>query len=221
MHSISTNQSFTTISCAYGDRTNIVLPDGTKVWLNSGSELSFNNNFQTKERNVKLEGEAYFSVKKDKLHPFKINSQGIEVKVLGTQFNLKAYPNENVVSATLVEGSLQVSSKSQQTTIEPNQKIIYLKDTQKMALIELSDTSPETEWIDGRMIFRNESLGDLELKLERWFDVDISFADEKVKQLRFTGTLDRESILETLSYFNYSPHLAYKLKGNVITFYSK
>lgn len=213
--------SYTNISCAYGDRTNITLPDGTKVWLNSGSKLSFNNNFQTEGRKVKLEGEAFFSVKKDKRHPFKINAQDVEVTVLGTKFDLKAYPDESTVSATLVEGSLQVKSKSQKTIIKPNEKVVYSKDTHKLSLQKLADTAPETEWVDGRMVFRNESLGELELKLERWFDVDINFADKKVKQLRFTGTLDRESILETLTYFDYSPHLAYKVNGNEITFYSK
>ena len=217
---VGTDHSVTTITCDYGDRTNIVLPDSTKVCLNSGSKLTFNNNFQKNGRDITLEGEAFFTVSKDEKHPFKVKTAEVEIEVLGTEFNLKAYPGEKVVSTTLVEGSLLIKSDNQQSRVKPNQKIIYSKETKKMALVELDDTSPETEWINGRMVFRNESLGELELKLERWFDVDIRFTDEQIKQLRFTGTLHRESILEALAYFNYSPYLDYKLSGNTIIFYT-
>jgi len=209
-----------TVSCAYGDRTNIVLPDSSLVWLNSGSTLSFNNNFEKSGRNLKLEGEAYFSVKKNKDSPFTVKTHDVEVEVLGTEFDLKAYPEENIVSATLVKGSLRINSGSHQKLIKPNQKVTYSKEYKQMSLNELTDTKPETEWKEGRLVFRNESLADLQLKLERWFDVEIVFADEAVKEKRFTGILQRESILEAVSYFALSKHVAYKFKGNKIIFYS-
>lgn len=214
------NDSFTTITCALGDKTNLILPDSSVVCLNSGSKLSFNNNFKKGERQVYLEGEAYFSVTKDKKNPFRIRTKDIEVEVLGTEFNLKAYADENVVSTTLVEGSVKISSSKQKTVIKPGQKLVYSKESEKMALYELADLSPETEWKDGRLVFRNESLGDLELKLERWFDVDIILADEAVKIRKFTGTLERESILEVMSYFSLAHSVDYKLDGNIITFYT-
>ena len=133
---------------------------------------------------------------------------------------MKAYADDKVVSTTLVEGSVKISSAKQKTVIKPGQKLVYSSETEKMALFELADLSPETEWKDGRLVFRNESLGDLELKLERWLDVDIILADEAVKTRKFTGTLERESILEVMSYFSLAHSVDYKLDGNKITFYT-
>jgi len=208
--------SVTTISCAFGDKTGIVLPDSSRVWLNSGSKLTFNSDFKSSGRNVQLEGEAFFSVSKDKNHPFRVKTSGLEITVLGTKFNVKAYPEENSISTTLVEGSVEVSGALQKTLIKPNQKLVLDKESQKMRMHEQTDTSPETEWKDGRLVFRNESLAELEPKLERWFDVDIVFADERVKQRRFTGVLERESILEVVSYFDLSKLVVCRIQGNKI-----
>lgn len=211
----------TTISCENGDRTSITLPDGSEVWLNSGSQLTFDNNFKNGKRQTYLTGEAYFSVKKDPQNPFVVNTSDINVEVLGTEFNLKAYPEENTISATLVTGSLRVNSKTQHTIIKPNQKLIFSKENSKMGLLELTDLSPEVEWKNGRFVFSNESLAEMKSRLEHWFDVEIEFADVQVQQRRFSGTIDRESILEALVYFGHSPFVSYRIDGNVITFYSK
>ena len=215
------DETFTTITCSLGDKSSIVLPDGSLVNLNSGSKLTFNNNFHDKYRQVSLEGEAFFSVTKNEDVPFIVSANDIRIQVLGTKFNVKAYPDENAVSTTLVEGSVDVKSATQESILKPNQKLVYNKDDQKMVLYNLSDITPEIEWKDGRLVFRNESLEELELKLERWFDVDIEFADEEVKNRRFTGILERESILEAVTYFNYSDKVGYRIKDNEITFYSK
>ncbi len=215
------NDDYTTITCAFGDKSTVSLPDGSLVYLNSGSKLGFNNNFKGNARKVTLEGEAYFSVVKNKKRPFKVHTSEIEIEVLGTEFNLKAYPDEEMVTTTLAEGSIRIRSNSQRAIMKPNQKMVFDRTVGKMTLHSLKDISPETEWKDGRMIFRNESLEEMELKLERWFDVDIEFADEHVKLKKFTGILERESILEALSYFNYSEQVGYRINDNEITFYSK
>lgn len=207
--------SLTTITCAFGDKSNIVLPDSSRVCLNSGSTLTFNSDFRN-GRKVELSGEAFFSVSKDKDHPFRVKTSDLEIQVLGTEFNVKAYPDENSISATLVEGSIEVIGQYQRTRLKPDQKLIFDKEKQKMALFELTDTSSDTEWKDGRLVFRNESLAELESKLKRWFDVDIIFADEQVKSRRFTGILERESILEVVSYFNLSNLVVCKIQGNKI-----
>jgi transmembrane sensor len=217
----SSTETYTTISCALGDKTEIVLPDSSKVFLNSGSKLIFNNNFDEGERQVFLDGEAFFSVAIDKNSPFIVTVNEIKVEVLGTEFNIKAYPEENKISTTLIEGSLNVSVNNQNVVIKPSQKLIYYKESKLIKLQSLADTTPETEWKEGRLVFRNESLADMELKLERWFDVDIDFADDVVKTKRFTGILERESILEAISYFGYSKYVGYTINGNEITFYSK
>ncbi len=213
--------SYTTITSAAGDKTSMVLPDSTHVWLNSGSKLTFNNNFRKGSRDVFLEGEAFFSVIRDEENPFFVRTAFCEVEVLGTRFNVKDYPNEEKMTTTVVEGSVRISSSRQQAVVKPRQKLVFHKPRKEMKIYKLEDTRPETEWKDGRLVFRNESLEDLKLKLERWFDVDILFADEEVKKERFTGILERESILEAVSYFGYSRKVGYRIEGNKITFYTK
>ncbi len=213
--------SFTTISCAQGDKTAIVLPDSSQVILNSGSRLTFNNNFQNGPRQVFLDGEAYFSVQKRTQNPFRVKTSDIEVEVLGTKFNLKAYSDEETITTTLVTGCLKVTQGDNSTLINPNQKLVYNKKSGNTDLSKINDLAPETEWKDGRLVFRNQSLEELEHKLERWFDVEIEFADEQVKSRRFTGTLERESILEVISYFGRSKYVAYQIKDNKITFYTE
>ncbi|MDD2381507.1 MAG: FecR domain-containing protein [Mariniphaga sp.] len=211
----------TTILCAYGDRTTIYLPDSSKVCLNSGSRITFNNRFNQGVRNIFLEGEAYFSVRKNPESPFIVQTNDMDVKVLGTEFNLKAYPDEKKASVTLVKGSLQVSNNMETVMVIPGQKLLYETMNHAITIENLSDLAPEMEWINGRMVFRNESLGELELKLERWFDVEIEFADELVQTRRFSGILERESILEVISYFGNSQFVDYHIEGNRIIFRSE
>jgi len=212
----SGQQTATTITCPFGDKSAIVLPDNSKVWLNSGSKLTFFSDFKQGGRKVFLEGEAYFSVSKDKKNPFRVKTSALNITVLGTRFNVKAYPDENTISTTLIEGSIDVSGNFGNALLKPEQKLQFDKGSRKMSIETLSDTSPETEWKDGRLVFRNESIGELAPKLERWFDVDIVFADEQVKQRRFTGILKRESILEVVSYFDFSKLVECKIQGNKI-----
>ncbi len=213
--------TYTTVTCAFGDKTTIILPDSSQVWLNSGSKITFSNNFKNGSRKLYLEGEGYFSVKKDADNPFFVQTAELNVKVLGTEFNLKAYPDEENISVTLVNGNLQVQNEKSAEMLIPGQKVLYKKADHSLIVENLSDLAPETEWTNGRLVFRNTSLEELERKLERWFDVEIEFADETVKTRRFSGTLERESILEVISYFGISQYVDYKIKGNVITFYSE
>lgn len=219
--SILPSSEYTTITCALGDKTSIVLPDSSLVFLNSGSKLTFNTDFKNGSRRIFLDGEAFFNVRKDPHNPFRVKTSAIEIEVLGTQFNLKAYSNEPIISTTLVIGSLKVTGNNRSAMIKPNQKLVFDKKARQMKIQELADLSPETDWKNGRLVFRNQSLGELEQELERWFDVDIRFADELVESRRFTGTLERESILEVISYFGRSKYVAYHIKGNIITFYTK
>ncbi len=219
--SVSSSDSVTTITCPLGDKTSIILPDSSLVCLNSGSRITFNNNFQNGSRQVYLDGEAFFTVHKNPKNPFQVKTTDLVVEVLGTEFNLKAYPNEKTITTTLVKGCLKVYANHNAIKIKPNQKLIYNKRNQEIKLKEVCDLSPEIEWKNGRLVFHNQSLEELREKLERWFDVEIKFGDEQVKARRFTGTLEHESILEAISYFGRSKYVAYKIKDNVITFFTK
>jgi transmembrane sensor len=151
--STSADCSMTTISCAYGDKSSIILPDSSRVWLNSGSKLTFSSNFKN-GRKVSLEGEAFFSVSKDKNNPFRVNTADIVINVLGTKFNVKAYPDENLVSTTLVEGSVEIESKYEETQMKPDQRLMFDKGTKKMIVQELTNTLSDTEWKNGRFFFK-------------------------------------------------------------------
>jgi ferric-dicitrate binding protein FerR (iron transport regulator) len=210
----------TTITCAYGDKTEIVLPDSSRVWLNSGSKMTFNNDF-TLSRKLILEGEAYFSVTKNEKSPFQVATSDLEVEVTGTEFNVSAYPDDNFISASLVEGRIRVSNQYGKRAIEPNQKLVFDKTSRSMHLYELQDMATETDWIRGRLVFREESLENIKLRLERWFDVDVVFADEKVKKSRFTGMLEKENVMEAVFYFNHSSSVSSRVEGKKIIFYSK
>jgi len=214
-HNPYSENAATTITCAFGDKSSIVLPDNSHVYLNSGSKLTFSSNFKN-GRKVELEGEAFFEVAKDKNHPFRVKTTDVEIEVLGTKFNLKAYPDEKAVSTTLVEGSVKITSKYQQETMLPEQKLTFDKESRRMNVEKVADTSTETDWKDGRFVFRSETLAELKPRLERWFDVDIVFGDEQVKNRRFTGVLGRESILEAVSYFDMSKYVTCTIQGNKI-----
>lgn len=215
IHYSSSNDSLTTITCAYGDKSAIVLPDSSHVYLNSGSKLTFNSNFRN-GRKVELQGEAYFEVTKDRDHPFQVKTTDVDIEVLGTKFNLKAYSEEKTISTTLVEGSVKISSKYQQKIMVPDEKVTFDKESRKMTVKRISDASIDTGWKDGRFVFRNETLAELKPRLERWFDVDIVFGDEQVKNRRFTGVLSRESILEAITYFDHSNYVECSIQGNKI-----
>ncbi|MGD9558549.1 MAG: FecR family protein [Mangrovibacterium sp.] len=217
----SVSGTTTTVWCAQGDKTSVILPDSSLVWLNSGSRLIFNSDFRSGSRLVCLEGEAYFSVKKDPDRPFHVRTSGLDVTVLGTEFNLKAYAGEENVTATLVKGSLKVCGGRQSTVLKPAQKVIFDREKKKMVILELTDLSPEIEWRNGRLVFLNQSLEELKPKLERWFDVEIQFADHLVKERKFTGTIERESILNVISYFDRSKYVASRIEDNTIIFYTE
>ncbi|MEP7107328.1 MAG: FecR domain-containing protein [Ferruginibacter sp.] len=214
--SVEPNISMTTLSCAYGDKATVILPDGSEVWLNSGSKITFNADFKNVERKVFLEGEAFFSVYKDRNHPFQVKTKDIDIEVLGTTFNVKAFPEENSTSTTLVSGSLMISSPFEKIRIKPDQKVVFSKESKKMVLTQSKDLSEDIEWKNGRLVFRDKTLNELIPNLKRWFDVEFVFADEKVKQRRFTGVLERESIQDVVYFINVSKYVSCHFSGNKI-----
>lgn len=205
-----------------GSRTKTLLPDGTTVWLNAGSKIYFDNDFAGATREVKLEGEAYFDVTKNPSRPFIVHTGGINIKVLGTVFNVRSYPADKTVETTLIHGLVQVTRNGypRQTPvyIHPNEKLVIDKVVEVaddnvnsntivqkdklepvIKLAQLDSTVKETDrvetaWVYNRLEFRGENFEELAGKLERWYNVSIVFEDEKVKQLTFNGSFERETI---------------------------
>lgn len=231
-----------------GSRTRSMLPDGTTVWLNAGSKLHFINDFAGKTREVRLDGEAYFDVARKEGKPFIVHTGGIQIKVLGTAFNVKSYPEDKNVETTLFHGRVQVYRQEDTATqddvidLQPNQKLILPKQAAAESSKLSSDIQPtrtsnfsrfiiahidstrkeeerfETAWLYSRLEFRGDNFEDLAYKLERWYNVNISFTDEKVKKLNFNGSFEKESISEAFEALQTAvPYFTYKINNNDIT----
>lgn len=184
-----------TISAPYGAKTNLTLPDGSSVWLNSGSSLSFNTKFG-KDRLVTLKGEAFFEVRKNGT-PFIVSTKDGEIEVRGTTFNVKDYEGETL-QTTLLEGVVKVRKKyrSEEVLLEPGQQAGIFGTELKVKNV---DTDLYSSWKDGKLIFRNEYLPEVAKRLERWYNVKIELAnDKRLSEISYTGTLEMESFSEVL-----------------------
>jgi ferric-dicitrate binding protein FerR (iron transport regulator) len=214
---------YNTLKVPYGKIFNIELSDGTKVYLNSGTSLRFPVNFiGGHDREVFIEGEAFFEVTKSKLSQFKVSSNNTSVNVYGTKFNFKYFPEDNFCEVILTEGSLGVSKINLENDgeifiIKPGEKAKVLFDEDK---IERSRVNVKlyTSWINGRVAFRNESLPNLIQKLERIYNVIIINSNDNIADKKFTATIlyKEESINEVLSYLSQVYGLEYQILDNKI-----
>ena len=187
---------FQTISTPLASKTSFDLPDGSKVWLNSGSSISFPKTFDDDERIVKLKGEAYFDVKKGK-RPFRVETEMFTVNVLGTAFNVMAYDHEipavtlerGKVSLKTISNNQQIMHPGQQAVIDTMHQVISLQDV---------DTDLFSSWINNQLILNNEPLGKVINRLERWYNIRIEVEDQSLFEKRMTANIEFESIREVM-----------------------
>ncbi len=210
------------ISTQYGSKSKLQMPDGTVIWLNAGSEIKYNNQYGKITRTVNLVGEAYFDVAYDARHPFIIHTKNLNLKVLGTAFNVRAFNNEKISEATLIRGSLEVSFPNRQTQkiiLSPNEKLslnnekptitssnsIDLKEKKPIIAISTTNILPnettiqEIAWIENKLIFRSKAFKDIALDLERWYNVKIYIENKNISDKKFTGVFKNESFEEALN----------------------
>jgi transmembrane sensor len=180
----NTMQTFT------GMEYSLTLSDGTKVFLNAETKLTFPVSFKGSERIVQLVGEAYFDVAKDAKHPFIVNTGGTAIKVLGTSFNLRAYDDEQHVVTTLLEGRVAVTAGAERREIVPGEQAMVSKKSGKMDVRKV-DVTFYAAWRSGKFVFRNERLEDVLKALSRWYKCDYRFVDEKAKSIQIGASLDR------------------------------
>ena len=201
---------------AYGVRSQIILGDGTKVWLNSGTKLSYPEAFSGNSREVKLTGEAYFQVESDKEHPFFVDLNGYKVKATGTKFNISNYQNDNEIRTYLEHGKVTFFAGSNEEPNEPVQlkenDIIVLNKGEKKYKLQNADGRKYLAWIDGKLVFKNDNTNDVAERLGRWYNAEIIF-DEKLSQSGyvFTATFKQESLEEALKLLSYSTPISYKI----------
>lgn len=201
-----------TVSTLAETRT-VNLPDGTSVTLNHYSTLTYPERFKTDNREVELNGEAYFEVSKDKKHPFIVQTEAVDVRVLGTQFNVDAYRDSPDVRTTLLTGSVAVSNKSnsEHMILKPNEIAIYNKVEKKLTRKLLEDATDEISWRHGEFIFDDVPLRDIARELSNSFGTTIQITDPTLQNYRISARFrngeDLETILSVLQdagYFNYS-----------------
>jgi len=207
---------FNTLSTPTGGQYNIVLADGTKVFLNAVSSIKYPTQFNGDQRVVELEGEAYFEVAKDKSKPFIVKSDKQTIEVLGTHFNVHAYNNEAAVKTTLLEGSVAVSSKNQKAILKPGQQS-NISDNAKIAIREV-DTEAAIAWKNGRFKFDNADLKSVMKQLERWYGIKVEYRGD-VSDVRFNGgTFRNKNLSEVLKVLELS-NIKFKVEGKTITVY--
>ncbi len=219
-----TENKINVIKVPFGSQSTIELPDGSIVTLNSGSVIKYSNVFSGKDRNIKLEGEAYFKVKKNSKKPFVVYAKNTSIQVLGTTFNVKAYPEEDVIETTLVEGSVKVkpeinNSAEKEIILKPNQTLSVQKNSNGKFTVSLHEKiNPVlyTSWKDPRWIIQGEKMGNMMKKLQRKYDVNIEIADKSLNDHKFSGTLADETLEQTLDIIKSIAPIEYTLdKKNV------
>ena len=205
------------LSTPLGGEYQLVLPDGSKVWLNSGSTLRFPTAFIGSERIVELKGEAYFDIAKNPKMPFLVRTNNaMDIKVLGTQFNVMAYDDEKNINTTLIEGSVEVLKESGKTTLKPGQEAILNKRSGNIKVAQ-ADLEQAIAWKNGYFIFYNENIESIMRKVSRWYNVDIVYQGN-LNNKDFVGTISRnKNVSELLKMLELTGAIHFSIDGRRIT----
>lgn len=206
---------FNTLTTPKGGQYQVVLSDGTKVWLNAASSLRFPTAFTGNERRVEMTGEVYFEVAKNPKMPFKVITQGQEVEVLGTHFNVMAFQNEKVIKTTLLEGSVKVSNNEKTAVLQPGQQSKVGINSNIFRTVNDVNIEEELAWKNGYFQFNDASLEQVMRQIERWYDVDIEYVG-KISNEHFTGKLPRNTNLSNVLKILSMSEVEFKIEGKKI-----
>ncbi len=207
----------------YGNKSEIILADGTKVWLNAGSRLAFPTKFTGKEREVFLEGEACFKVTKNEDQPFIVKASDVEIKVFGTHFNISAYPSDPNIETVLLEGSISLTNKKplglgkNEIMLKPNQRAVYEKEHKEVVVTDEANADIYIAWTEGWLQFSKESLHSVFTKLERFYNVEVILPENFPSSELITGKLDlKNSLEEVLVALSDVAKIEYRISNNKI-----
>ncbi len=202
-----------------------VLADGTKIWLNKRSTISYNKDYGKNKREIFLEGEAYFDVTKNKATPLIIHASNVDIEVKGTAFNVNAYKENNQIQVALVRGLIEVTDKldkSHKVLLKPNEKLVFSTNPAKgkpnFMVFSLASSAllTNTKWIADTLVFRKERLKDLALRMEKKYDLNIEIHSELLKEKRFSGTFTDETIHQALDALKLSYPLTYTINNRLV-----
>ena len=206
-----------TVEAPYGSKTKLYLPDGTLVWLNAGSQMSYAQDFGINERSLNLSGEAYFEVTRNEEIPFKVHTEELDVKVLGTKFNFRNYKDDLEAKVCLLEGKVALNTRQKETILHPDQQALLDKKTGKL-FVSGTKAAYSAEWTNDRLYFDEVLLSDIIKELERSYDVKITVADDTLNTIRFYGNFRKreQSIQEIMNVLSSTDKMTYTMNGKNI-----
>ena len=211
---VPAQMKYNTLIVPRGGEYELLLSDGTRVWMNSESKLVYPIHFSGDSREVQMEGEVCFKVAKNERQPFSVKTKSVSVEVLGTFFNVEAYPDDKAITTTLVEGRVNVSNGKEEFIMEPDQQVIA-EDGQ--LVVREVDAAEVVRWIEGVCYFSETSLEDIMDKLARWYDVEIFFASESAKKAHFSLEIERyDNIAAVLSKIEQTGRVKFKINGRTV-----
>jgi transmembrane sensor len=202
-------QSWVELNVPQGSRIEFLLPDSTTGWLNSGAKLKYPTVFGV-HRKIELTGEAFFNVKHREHSDFTVSVTDLDIRVLGTQFNVAAYSNETVTEVVLKEGRVEIKGKAGSYALQPGEKIVYNRKTNSLNS-EKVDPDLYTAWKDGYLVIDNEPLGQAIRKIERWYHAEIIIQDDALKNFRFKATFSDEPLEEVLRFIAMTTPVTYRI----------
>lgn len=213
--------TFNAIETSSGQQSTLLLNDGTKVNLNENSKLIYPTSFNGANRNVRLSGEAYFEVTHNTRHPFQVDIGTYTVRVLGTKFNIDAYPDQIYVYTSLKEGRIQIIDNSKDSKVlselKPGMQLSYNKRTGEY-FVKTIDTGQITDWANGEMIIKRQTLEEVALRLEQKYGYKIKIQDYKINKLTYSITIDKEPLEEILSNIHFiTPQVNYSINHDTKT----
>jgi ferric-dicitrate binding protein FerR (iron transport regulator) len=211
--------SYITVVSEKGQRKEFTLPDGSRVWLNADTKIKYKKHFNSPVREVVLNGEAYFSVVKDTARPFIVKTSKLDIKVLGTVFNVKSYPGDKTIETTLVTGLVSIEKNTGRETekdapvlVKPQQKAIFSLTAEQIK-VESVNVDKTTSWKNGKLVFDNESIDAVLAKLQRWYGVKVALIGKnKFTEDRYTLTIKDENIEEVIHLLQYTSRITFKVE---------
>ncbi|MFP4556837.1 MAG: FecR family protein [Bacteroidales bacterium] len=216
---IFSDSQLVTITTPHGAKSEVFLPDGSRVWLNSESKLSYNKDFDKKVREIEIEGEAFFNISHDPNRPVIVKTELADIEVLGTRFNLISKSSVKEWEAALVKGKIKVntnrSGSAKSVSLSPGQKISWNKKANDF-LLDKTNTSTKTRWVSNQLVFEDESFSNIATQLENTFGVQVDLLHPTVRDYRFTAKFSDESIYEIFSLLQQTASFNFHIRGNKV-----
>ena len=203
------------VSAEKGQRSNVVLPDGTKVWLNSDTEIKYSGEYGKKDRQISLSGEAYFEVAKDPKHRFIVQAGEMQVEALGTAFNVKAYEEDDELTASLFEGKVKTSVAVKVLFLDPDQSASYNREKHSFVKVN-GNTNYDRMWRNQELVFRGGSLEEVAIMLDRLYNVKVEFQTDDIKHYRFSGVIKNNSLENVFELISLTAPIRYEKRDSII-----